>query len=193
MRCVQLSIVAFILIYACDHADPQEPAPRRVVAVTANRESKESLAEFCDITQKDNPKVRLTMPEVDSPIPALGKQSLWINVWATWCKPCIEEIPMLIKWKARLESEGVLFTLLFVSVDQTVEEIDDFRKKKPWFPSSLRLKDPALLASWIIQLGLDKGAGLPIHIFADSNGYIRCVRAAAINEQSYATILGLLK
>jgi hypothetical protein len=43
------------------------------------------------------------------------------------------------------------------------------------------------------ELGLDKGAGLPIHIFAGADGLIRCVRAAAISPEDFATIADLLK
>jgi thiol-disulfide isomerase/thioredoxin len=38
-----------------------------------------------------------------------------INVWATWCKPCREEMPNLIKLQKELKQKD--FTLILVSAD----------------------------------------------------------------------------
>ena len=26
-----------------------------------------------------------------------GKKAVLVNVWALWCKPCVEEFPMIVK------------------------------------------------------------------------------------------------
>jgi cytochrome c biogenesis protein CcmG, thiol:disulfide interchange protein DsbE len=38
-----------------------------------------------------------------------------LNFWATWCAPCVEEIPSLVEMQRRMKSEGV--TVIAVSVD----------------------------------------------------------------------------
>jgi cytochrome c biogenesis protein CcmG/thiol:disulfide interchange protein DsbE len=38
-----------------------------------------------------------------------------LNFWATWCAPCIEEMPSLVQMQERLKDRGV--TVLAVSVD----------------------------------------------------------------------------
>lgn len=40
-----------------------------------------------------------------------------INIWATWCAPCLEEMPDLQRLYARLKDEGVPFEILAVSID----------------------------------------------------------------------------
>ncbi len=42
-------------------------------------------------------------------------QVVVLNFWATWCPPCIEEMPSLVQMQERLKSRGV--TVLAVSVD----------------------------------------------------------------------------
>jgi peroxiredoxin len=42
-------------------------------------------------------------------------QVVVLNFWATWCAPCVEEIPSLVEMQRRLKSKGV--TVLAVSVD----------------------------------------------------------------------------
>jgi len=42
-------------------------------------------------------------------------QVVVLNFWATWCPPCIEEMPSLVQMQQRMKSRGV--TVLAVSVD----------------------------------------------------------------------------
>jgi cytochrome c biogenesis protein CcmG/thiol:disulfide interchange protein DsbE len=46
-----------------------------------------------------------------------------LNFWATWCPPCVEEMPSLVQMQSRLKDKGV--TVLAVSVD-----VDDNAYKK---------------------------------------------------------------
>lgn len=52
-----------------------------------------------------------------------GKKVL-LNYWATWCRPCIEEMPDLLKLQAVLEEENYVFLL---ASDQSVKKIQNFK------------------------------------------------------------------
>ena len=47
-----------------------------------------------------------------------GKVTL-VNIWASWCKPCVEEFPDLVKLYRDYKDKG--FTLVFISVDSKDE------------------------------------------------------------------------
>ena len=51
-------------------------------------------------------------------------KTLFINFWATWCKPCIEEMPSIEKAQNILRDKDVVFLL---ASGESVEEIEDFR------------------------------------------------------------------
>jgi cytochrome c biogenesis protein CcmG, thiol:disulfide interchange protein DsbE len=42
-------------------------------------------------------------------------QIVVLNFWATWCAPCVEEVPSLVEMQRRLKAKGV--TVLAVSID----------------------------------------------------------------------------
>jgi cytochrome c biogenesis protein CcmG, thiol:disulfide interchange protein DsbE len=42
-------------------------------------------------------------------------QVVVLNFWATWCAPCIEELPSLVEMQRRMKAKGV--TVLAISVD----------------------------------------------------------------------------
>lgn len=51
---------------------------------------------------------------------------VFINFWATWCKPCIREMPSLSEANIQLKDEGVIF---IVASDEEVKKIKKFESK----------------------------------------------------------------
>jgi cytochrome c biogenesis protein CcmG, thiol:disulfide interchange protein DsbE len=50
-----------------------------------------------------------------------------LNFWATWCPPCIEELPSLVQMQQRMKSKGV--EVLAISVDADQSAYQDFLKQ----------------------------------------------------------------
>ncbi len=68
-----------------------------------------------------------------------GGKVLVLNFWATWCPPCIEEIPSLNEFHQRLEKEGVV--VLGISVDEDEAAYRRFLEKHK--VKFLTARDPA--------------------------------------------------
>jgi len=56
-----------------------------------------------------------------------GGQLLVLNFWATWCVPCIQELPSLNQFQKQFASSGVV--VLGVSVDQNERAYQQFLKR----------------------------------------------------------------
>lgn len=64
--------------------------------------------------------VHVTAQDLDGLIRKLGRRGTLVNVWATWCGPCREELPMLAKLQQRYASQGI--AVLPLSVDDPEQE-----------------------------------------------------------------------
>jgi len=53
-------------------------------------------------------------------------KTVFVNFWATWCQPCIEEMPTIRKAKDSLKDKNIEF--LFAS-DETPEQIKNFESE----------------------------------------------------------------
>lgn len=51
-------------------------------------------------------------------------KTIFLNFWASWCKPCIEEMPTIENAQNILHNEDVVFLL---ASGESAEEIDEFR------------------------------------------------------------------
>ncbi len=73
---------------------------------------------------------------------ALEGRVVLINFWATWCRPCLEEIPTLMQLQTKLQDNG--FSLVAVSLDDAASvetRVKPFMNKKfPGFTSYLSIE-----------------------------------------------------
>jgi peroxiredoxin len=45
-------------------------------------------------------------------------QIVVLNFWATWCPPCVEEMPSLVEMQRRMKSKGVTVVAVSIDVDE---------------------------------------------------------------------------
>lgn len=104
-----------------------------------------------------------------------------INVWATWCAPCREEFPDLVKLSNDYRNQ---IRFIGISADE-VEDIDD--KVIPFLKSQnaqfenylIKVSDPE---DFINALNIDWSGAIPATFIYDKNGL---QSVALIGKQSY--------
>ena len=108
---------------------------------------------------------------------------LLINFWATWCPPCVEELPMLNAFYLQNKTKG--WQVLGLAIDR-VEMVQKFLRQNPIdFPVAMAGLGGAELGR---ELGNISG-GLPFTVVVDSAGAIaqrKLGRVSADNLQQWA-------
>lgn len=94
------------------------------------------------------------------------RRPLLVNFWATWCPPCVEELPMIEAFWRQNAAKG--FQVLALAIDQP-SAVRRFLARQPLtFPVGLAGLGGTELAK---SLGNSQG-GLPFSVFFDANGQI---------------------
>ena len=86
-----------------------------------------------------------------------------LNFWATWCPPCLAEIPEFIKVYEEKKGEG--FTILGVSTDDTPEQLRTFA-------SEHKVTYPLLLLTQEVEDAYGPLFGLPTSVLIARDGSV---------------------
>jgi thiol-disulfide isomerase/thioredoxin len=193
-RLSALTLAALVVpLGACrDSARPRETA-QRFNAVEAEPQPAAKIEGFCDVQGKGDKARIFGYPALASPAPAVDGRPRWVNVWATWCKPCVQELPLLVRWQAQLAKDGAPFELVLLSLDSDDDAVEHFRQQHPGTPPTLRIKDPAQAETWVATLGLDRASAIPIHAFVNRQGQIRCARTGGVSRDHLPTVQAILR
>ena len=127
-----------------------------------------------DSTSTRSSQIQLGLPAPDFAFPDLNGQEVslsdhrgkvvFVNVWATWCPPCISEMPSMQKLYDRLKGES--FEILAVSIDFAGREaVAPFMRK-------LNLTFPALLDPQGSIQPLYGITGVPESFIVDKEGIL---------------------
>jgi thiol-disulfide isomerase/thioredoxin len=96
---------------------------------------------------------------------ARGDSILIINFWATWCRPCVEEIPDFLEAAEELKSQKLRF--FFVSLDfrKNLESgVIPFVRNKGMTGRVVMLHDPDA-DRWISQVDANWSGAIPATLF----------------------------
>ena len=85
------------------------------------------------------PEFSVQDPDRTVALSQLHGQVVVLNFWATWCPPCVEEMPSLVEMQRRMKAKGI--TVLAVSVDVDQHAYEQFLKDHG--VNLLTVRDPA--------------------------------------------------
>ena len=103
-----------------------------------------------------------------------------LNLWATWCPPCIEELPALDRLQQRMGKDN--FVIVAVSLD------DDIKLAGEMFFNKLSIKSMALYTESFEKLGRDFPVDVvPVSFLIDRKGEAMGVLRGYVDWESAET------
>lgn len=168
---------------AVSAADPAPPSDEP----KASSDMASSSGPLCD-RAPEGPRAEVISlpsgPTLRTGPPTSGPMWTWVNLWAAWCKPCKEEMPLLSSWAAHLRSRGVPLRVLFLSVDDDERQLERFMAGAGRaLPDEFRwAKDEAARSRFYRALGIEDPPTLPVQVLVDPEGRLRCLRVGSITE-----------
>lgn len=109
-----------------------------------------------------------------------------VNFWASWCGPCVEEMPALSQLQRDYAKKGIQFVGLGVDSDKNVQAF--LQKVKVAYPVYVTGFGGADLAR---AFGNTAG-GLPFTVVIDAKGEIRSTKLGQIDPQALKQTLDAL-
>ncbi|MEF8699646.1 MAG: TlpA disulfide reductase family protein [Candidatus Accumulibacter sp. UW26] len=127
--------------------------------------------------------MRLTLPDLAGRPQAIAQwrgKVLVVNYWASWCAPCIEEMPVFSRLQARYAAQGVQF--VGIGLDE-VARMQAFVARTP-VAYPLLVGDP----DGSQQSGL-RVRGLPYTVVIDRHGHFDSSRLGRLDEATLVPVL----
>jgi len=104
-----------------------------------------------------------------------------VNFWATWCTPCVEEMPMLSELQGQFANEGV--KIVGIALDDAERAAD--------FASDLGIDYPVLVGQTdVVITGRRFGNAtgmLPFSVLVDTSGVVRWTHLGALSRNVLET------
>lgn len=160
MKLVRIvGLISILLLMACGSKNKSEPS-------TANN----SVA----ATDKEENIFSIEFPvyNYDGLNPLLNKKddkTYIVNFWATWCKPCIEELPDFERTFAERKGDNVEMILVSLDMPSMWEKrLVPFVKEKDLKGQVVILDDPKM-NDWIPKIDRDWEGGIPATLIYNKN------------------------
>ncbi len=129
------------------------------------------LAPDFDLVSVDGARVHLS---------DLRGELIIVNFWATWCTPCVEEMPNLQKYYQDIYPNQ--FEVLAINADESLPEVKQF-------VADMVLSFPILLDPGGLTQAAYRLRGYPTSFFIDKEGIIRYQHIGLLHEDQLANYL----
>jgi thiol-disulfide isomerase/thioredoxin len=135
MKSILLLLVSFLIFSGCKQKQPPAASPAEDPSYTENTTTEDpfsgtNLVDHIELFDLDDNPIDLKSYR--------GKR-IFLNFWATWCKPCILEMPSIERAQQLLAEDDYVFLL---ASDEGLGKINRFRATQDFSLNFIQVKTP---------------------------------------------------
>ena len=118
-------------------------------------------------------------PEGGAPLAlaALRGRPLLVNFWATWCPPCVEELPLLDRFQAEHAAQG------WQTVALAIDQPSSVRRFLQQRPLGLTVGLAGLGGTELMRTLGNEAGGLPYSLLVDGRGQVAARKMGQLREE----------
>ena len=120
---------------------------------------------------------------VQQPIAQWSQRLLIINFWASWCAPCLEEVPLLVRMQQKYQDRGL--QIIGIAADSQLNAAKFAQKLAINYPT---LPDESRAIEFSRRVGNRLGL-LPFSIVLGADGQIVTTKLGVFNDQELETLI----
>lgn len=174
-----MKIYAFTLAMLALNIAACQPADQGVLKPVANQASSSSIDTGAQNSALPYP-VYQTYSEIDHIFHYQNDTTYIINFWATWCKPCVEELPYFEQLHNAIQGKKAKIILVSLDFKKDVKtKLLSFVEKRGLKPQVIALTDSGY-ANWIDKVDPTWGGSIPATIIYNQ-------RARKFVEQQFSS------
>ncbi len=114
-------------------------------------------------------------------------KALIVNFWATWCAPCLREIPLLVEYQETYAERSL--QVVGIAIDRA-DPVHDFMANMHFnYPVLIGQADAMDAAA---AFGVDF-FGLPFSVFTDTAGHVLGVHTGELHAEDLDELVGILE
>ena len=140
------------------------------------------------LPQPGEPAIDFTYPDINNKTVSLSDfkgKYVYIDIWATWCGPCIREIPYLVELEKQYHDKNIVFMSVSVDNDTNLEKWEEMIKEKGMGGEQL------FASGWNSQIGNDyaiSATGIPRFLLIDKDGNMLDINAPRPSSEKITEI-----
>ncbi len=150
-RFVPIATLFFFLLLSCGTKEKKIEPETAISETTINADTK-------------GQNVKFPVYDYNGIEPLLNKddgKTYIINFWATWCKPCIEELPYFEKVNAEMKDNNVEVILVSLDMPSMWKSRLEPYVEKNYLKSKVVILDDPKQNDWIPKVSEEWGGGIP--------------------------------
>ncbi len=132
---------------------------------------------------------KIGIPELEKILTSPADELHVVNFWATWCPPCVTELPYFEKLAGEFQGKGVKFILISLDFPSQIEtKLIPFLKKNK-ITADVRVMTNLDYNSWIEKVDTGWQGNIPVTLFFNNSKKIKYLHASEVTEKELRDLI----